>query len=350
MPDVRAAGDDATSQEPVAGDLRVEAQESLADAERVRVGDAEADVVAECADVGDVVVETFELEENRTQHLGGGRGGCCAGFFDGEAVGEGVADGGVAGDPLRQLDTFQRVPAFEESFDSFVDEPESSFDVEDGLANHGEPEVSGLDDTGVDRPDGNLIDAGSFNPEERIGLVFVGEWRWIPGVVAHGMPALGPVLVQDEARGSWMTDGFDAEEVVHLAFEAAGGKGEIGQAWNRGRVCSQSDVKLDTRVGRAAHQEVDDADGLAAHRACIVVVRSDEGGPVALAEVVAEVSPEIFDVGLDDRPAGRPDVVHPVTTRAAAWRRRSIGQIDTPSTATASSPATSTAPAVRDVW
>jgi hypothetical protein len=151
-------------------------------------------------------------------------------LLDGQAVGEGVPDGGVAGDPLGQLDASREISALEEPFDSFMDEPQTRFYVENGLAHHRESEVAGLDEAGMDRTDGDFIDAGSFDSEERIRLIFVGEWRRVAGVVAHGMPAGGPVLVEDEAGGPWMTDGFDAEEVAHFALETAGREGEVGQA------------------------------------------------------------------------------------------------------------------------
>ena len=60
---VRAAGDDGAAEEPMAGDAPVESEELFADAEGVGVEDAVADVVGERADIGGVVVEPFELEE-----------------------------------------------------------------------------------------------------------------------------------------------------------------------------------------------------------------------------------------------------------------------------------------------
>ena len=68
------------------------------------VGESEADVVGECAEVGGVVVEAFEFDEQRAQsvdRLGDGDG---EGVFDGEAVREGVGGGGVAADPFGQVD------------------------------------------------------------------------------------------------------------------------------------------------------------------------------------------------------------------------------------------------------
>ena len=98
----RAAGNTAAAEQPVTGDPVVEAQQLLADPQGVRVEDAVADVVAQRADVGHVVVEPFELEQCRPAGAAPGRGTGQSRVLDGEAVGEGVADGGVAGDPLGQ--------------------------------------------------------------------------------------------------------------------------------------------------------------------------------------------------------------------------------------------------------
>ena len=67
--DPGAAGDDAAAQQPVTGDLGVQLQELLAQGEGPRLGEAEPDVVAQRADIGHVVVETFELEQHAARAL-----------------------------------------------------------------------------------------------------------------------------------------------------------------------------------------------------------------------------------------------------------------------------------------
>ena len=151
------------AEEPVAGDAAVESEELFADAEGVGVEDAVADVVGERADVGGVVVEPFELEQQGAEVLPGGRDGDAEGVFDGEAVREVVADGGVAGDAFGEFDAGAVVAAFEEFLDAFVDEPEAGLHRDDGLADDGEAEVAGFDEAGVDGTDGDLVDAGAFD-------------------------------------------------------------------------------------------------------------------------------------------------------------------------------------------
>ena len=90
-----------------------------------------------------------------------------AACFDRHGVGEGVADGGVPADALGELDAVGGAAAFEELLDSSVDEPEPGLHPQDGLADDREPEVPGLDDSGVDGPDRDLVDALPLDLEER---------------------------------------------------------------------------------------------------------------------------------------------------------------------------------------
>lgn len=115
-----------------------------------------------------MVVDAFQFEQDRPEHLCFRRrrtGGC---ILDSEAVGEVVADGAVTGDSFCEFDTAVRVATFEEPFDAFVDEPQAGLHVEDGFADDREAEVAGFDDAGVHWADGDLVDAGSFDGEERV--------------------------------------------------------------------------------------------------------------------------------------------------------------------------------------
>src|SRR6185312_12268913 len=64
-----AAGVDSAAQQPMPGHRRVDAQQLFADALGVGVGDAEADVVGQRAQIGGVVVEPFEFDEQGPQPL-----------------------------------------------------------------------------------------------------------------------------------------------------------------------------------------------------------------------------------------------------------------------------------------
>ena len=95
-PNVRSSGGDAAAQQPVAGDLGVESEELFAQGEGMRVGQAEADVVAQRPDVGHVVVEALKLEQYGPQFSGSWRDINPTGLFERQAIGQAVPDGAVA--------------------------------------------------------------------------------------------------------------------------------------------------------------------------------------------------------------------------------------------------------------
>ena len=198
-PDGRVAGPDGAAEQAVAGDLGVEAQQLLAEGQGACLGEAEADVVAQRADVGDVVVEALEFEQHCPEpgRLGGHRD--LAGVLDREAVGEVVRYRAVAGDAFRERDRGAGVLALEEALDAAVQEPQPGLHLQDRLPDDGEPEVAGLDEPGVHGADRDLVHAGPVDLHERERLGAGLHRRRRPGVVAHGVPALRPVLVQDEA-------------------------------------------------------------------------------------------------------------------------------------------------------
>ena len=295
----------------MAGDAAVESEELFSDALGVGVQDAVADVVGERADVSGVVVEAFEFEEQGSEVLTGGRDGDVECVFDGEAVGEVVADGGVAADAFREFVAGAVVAAFEEFLDAFVDEPEAGFHRDDGFADDGEPEVSGFDESGVDGTDGDFVDAGAFDGDERerlAGFVDGGGWA---GVVAEGMPVVGPVLVVHQPAELGVASRDDAELVGEFAFEAARGERQGRQARDPGRRVVDAGDELDAGVAAGLDEQVDDADGV------VVVVAGDERESVAAVGVGAELRGELVGGNVE----GAARAGHRATIRAAALRR-----------------------------
>jgi len=117
----------------VASDVVVDAQELFADALGVSVEDAVADVVAQCADVGDVVVEAFEFEQ---------RGLRCAWGATGSRRASSTARQNARVCPAAVSPLIRSTSSMACSgrrplnfpFQSFVDEPEPRLEIEDGLA------------------------------------------------------------------------------------------------------------------------------------------------------------------------------------------------------------------------
>ena len=99
---------DRAAEQPVPGDLVVDAQQLFADPLRLVVQDAVADVVAQRADVVDVVVQPFQLQQDRPDLLGGRVDRHAVGVLDGPAERQRVADGGVPADPFGQFDPVAR--------------------------------------------------------------------------------------------------------------------------------------------------------------------------------------------------------------------------------------------------
>ena len=212
----------------MSGDGRVEPQQLFADALSVCVGEAESDVVGQRTQVGDVVVEPFELDEQGPQpvHL--------VGEFDpervldGEAVGERVCNGGVAADAFGQVDCAVSRPALEELFQAPVDEPQSGLESQHGFAGDGEAEMAGFDQPGVHGADRDLIHPWSLDGDER-EMAKAFEFGCGRGVAAHRIPVLGPVGMPHQSARFGMPDGPDPVQVCHFALESAGRKRQICQ-------------------------------------------------------------------------------------------------------------------------
>ncbi len=276
--DARAAEDHAAAQEAMPGGVAVEPQEVLAQVEGPGLGEAEADVVAQCADVGHVVVEALQFEQRGAQDAGVLCDSELPGVLEGQAVSQGMADGGVPRDALGQGQSLVGVLSLEVSFDAFVDEPQARLHAQDGLPRHPEAEVPRFDEAGVDRADRDLVDAGPLDGDEGERPPIGGERRHRPGVVAHRMPALGPVLVQDQAARLGVSHGDDAEEVGELALEAARRKRERRQGRHSGRCPIERHVELHAAVRWPGDEEIDGA------QLSAVVVTRDQGETHAVGE------------------------------------------------------------------
>jgi len=143
----------------VTGDPLVQPQQLLADPETVRVAEGETRVVDDHADVGDVVVEALELEQDDAEPPGARRRLAAGERLERLAVGQGVADARVARDALGEPGSLVERQRLEELLGALVDEAEPRLEVHDRLALDAEPEMAGLDDPGVHRADGDLEDA-----------------------------------------------------------------------------------------------------------------------------------------------------------------------------------------------
>jgi hypothetical protein len=69
------------------------------------------------------------------------------------------------------------------------------------------------------------------------------------------------MLVAYEGTAEGVADRVDAEKVVKLALEAAGGKRDGRQRRNGWMVGAETDLQLDAAIGRSRAEDVDDAKG-----------------------------------------------------------------------------------------
>ena len=87
------------------------------------------------------------------------------GVSESDAVGDGAVAGGARGKPCRPLDGRAR----HQRLDALVHVAEPLFEPHHGLARGGEAEVSRLDDAGMHRADGNLMQASPSDGQEVVG-------------------------------------------------------------------------------------------------------------------------------------------------------------------------------------
>jgi len=239
--------------------LRIEAQELLAKDEGERLSDSEPGVVAERADIGNVVVDAFEFEEQRSQP------GRIFGdlyqtrLLDREAIREVVADCGVARYALCEGHSVLDVAALEEALDAPMEEPQPSLHLEDGFSDHRKSEVPGLYEAAVHGTDRDLVDTGTLDLDERERTGVGAHKGRRSGVTAHRVPTLGPVLVEHERTEKRVPNRVDPEKVVHLPLEPARGKRELGEGWNRGTLGVDLHLQFDPSIRRSGHEQVDDS-------------------------------------------------------------------------------------------
>jgi hypothetical protein len=103
IPPYSARTNDAAEQ-PAAGQLFVQRNDRLAQTRGVRIGDHEADVGGDGADIGDVIVDALQLEQNRPQPPRALRYFNPAGLLHRLAERRTMRKARVAGDALGEVD------------------------------------------------------------------------------------------------------------------------------------------------------------------------------------------------------------------------------------------------------
>ena len=228
-----AARHDAVHRVAVTEQRCVAAQQILLEAQELRQAEGQAAVVAEIAEVTEVVGKALALEQQGTQLEGARRRRRAGERFERHRVGPGVGHGAVARDAAgepRPLEQRQRLEAL---LDALVLVAEPGLESQHALADDREAEVTGLDGAGMHRPDRDLVHPVAFDRDEGIGCGGF-ERRRVGRVVAAQREALrGPGAVpQPAARIGHRAGGVardDAEQVESCALHARRAVEDVGQ-------------------------------------------------------------------------------------------------------------------------
>ena len=127
----------------------------------------EGGVVADRADVAEMVGEALELGHQRAQPDGARRRLDAERGLDGAREGQRVGDRAVARDAAGELRRRARAARRHQRLDALVDVAQPLLEAHHGLAVGGEAEMAGLDDAGMHRADRDLVQALAFGRQER---------------------------------------------------------------------------------------------------------------------------------------------------------------------------------------
>src|SRR5205085_6633418 len=132
--------------------------------------EGEASIVAEVAQVAEMVGDALALETNRTQHRRARWHGQIGNRFGGLGVRPRIGDGAVAGNAPGEPVRFRERKCLEALLDPLVNVREPLFETQHLFTHDLEPKVSRLDDAGVNRTDCDLVDAIAAHADKRVIL------------------------------------------------------------------------------------------------------------------------------------------------------------------------------------
>ena len=146
------------------------AQHLLAQVPALRVHHGKGGVIADGADVAEVIGEPFELAHERAQPHRASRHVDAVRSLDRPGESERVGHGAVAGHPPREHRGTFDGRAFHQPLDALVHVTKSRLEANDRLAVRGETEMPGLDDARVHGTHRNLVQALAFGRQEDVAL------------------------------------------------------------------------------------------------------------------------------------------------------------------------------------
>ena len=166
--DRKPAGHHRVHHQPMAEAGGGGAQHALAQHRAMRQHQGEGGIVADGADIAEVVGEPFQFREQRAQPHRARRGFGAERGLGRARESERVGHRAVAADAAGDAGGGGQGGAGEQGFDALVGVAEALFQPHHRLAVAGEAEMSGLDNAGVHGPHRDLMQVGTFDREERV--------------------------------------------------------------------------------------------------------------------------------------------------------------------------------------
>ena len=159
----------------------------------MRVHQREGSVVADRADIAEMIGEPLQFRHQRAQ-TDRARGGASkpSAASTARAKAMRIGDGAVAGDARRRAAPLRERRAAHQRVDALVDIAEPLFQPHHGFAVGGEAEMAGLDDAGMNRSDRNLMQALAFDRQERISGCSAGAGAAAPSGCARPAAVIEP--------------------------------------------------------------------------------------------------------------------------------------------------------------
>jgi hypothetical protein len=225
------------------GERLVQAQHKLSHAAGMSVGNHESNIVGDGSDIGDVICNSFQFEQNGAHELRAFRDLDLRCLLDGLAECRAVGERRIARNALGQKHGAVNGEILEELLGSLVRVEHAELQIEDRLAGDGEVEVAGLDDAGVNGADRNLEDALTVSGPVDVLLAFKRGQHGVERKILAQRMHIGPVIVERHAARIRMPCGFEAEPILNFAFLPVDGGQLRCQRRERGMVARNGSLQ-----------------------------------------------------------------------------------------------------------
>ena len=209
--DRNAPGQDAVHHQPVAEGARRNTQHELAQHGCLRVQEGERSVIADRAEIAEMVGDALKLGHRGAYGVGALRDFDTKCALDGAGESQPVGDRRVTRKPRDHRRGLGGRPADHQHLDAFVHIAEPSLEPHHGFARGGKAEMSRLDDAGVHRADWNLMQGFALDRQEVV-RGFGAAMAPRPLAMVEPWPIVGQAL--------WL----EAVEIARRAFEADRGR------------------------------------------------------------------------------------------------------------------------------